>query len=307
MLCGVLPFNATTPMAMAVQQVNDPPPPLCAKSPRITPAVEAVVLHMLRKQPDARPQTAAAAAAELMAAVQSGTGPAFAVSTQIDLDPPVPSIDRISPSGAAPVISQADLFSTPGPQTPVSSAALQPVPGDGRTILLVALGAILLIGLAGAGAFGVYLYFQSQGSNGPQGQRSDPANERKKGNANEKGQVPSGNPTPNPTPSPSVSIEEELDLLKERRLDATPGQLPDIDEALQALEQKYPLDYRYTYERAKIANVGSHTHKKLIESCFSPGKKPSTEVKPPICCATSRRTATVSFLHSRMGTANGRH
>ena len=269
MLCGVLPFNATTPMAMAVQQVNDPPPPLCARNPRITPAVEAVVLHMLRKQPETRPQTAAAAAAELLAAVQPGTGPAFAVSTQIDLNPPVPTLDPISPSGTAPVISQPNLYSTPGPQTPVSSAALQPVPGGGRTILLVALGAILLIVLAGAGALGVYLYIQSQRANETQSQRGDPANERKKGNANEKGQTVN----PNPTPSPSVSIEEELDLLKERRLDATPGQLPDIDEALQALEQKYPLDYRYTYERAKIANVGSHAHKEAYRVLFHAGQK----------------------------------
>lgn len=79
--------------------------------------------------------------------------------------------------------------------------------------------------------------------------------------------------TANPTPSPSVSIEEELDLLKERRLDATKGQLPDIDEALHDLEQKYPLDYRYTYERAKIANVGSHTHKEAFAVLFLAGQK----------------------------------
>jgi hypothetical protein len=78
--------------------------------------------------------------------------------------------------------------------------------------------------------------------------------------AHDNGKTPLTNTAPNPSPTP-VSVEEELDILNERRMDATPGQLPDIDEALQALEVKYPSDYRYTYVRAKIADVGSHAHR----------------------------------------------
>jgi serine/threonine protein kinase len=69
MLTGVAPFDSTTPTAIVVQQVNEPPPRLRALNPNVSPAVEAVVLRALEKRREARPQTADELARELMAAV----------------------------------------------------------------------------------------------------------------------------------------------------------------------------------------------------------------------------------------------
>jgi hypothetical protein len=63
-------FNSPTSAAIVVQQVTQPPPPLHSINLGISLAVEAVVAHALEKRREARPQTAAALAEELSAAVQ---------------------------------------------------------------------------------------------------------------------------------------------------------------------------------------------------------------------------------------------
>lgn len=70
--------------------------------------------------------------------------------------------------------------------------------------------------------------------------------------------------TPIPTaaasiaPSPSVSPEDELlARLRERRMTATNSERPKIFEAFAKIERKYPRDYRFPYERAKLAAKGS--------------------------------------------------
>jgi len=73
MLAGVVPFNRPTSTAVVLQQVNEPPPPLRAVNPAVSPAVEAVVLQALAKSRAARPQSARALAAAFSAAVNSPT------------------------------------------------------------------------------------------------------------------------------------------------------------------------------------------------------------------------------------------
>ena len=56
-------------------------------------------------------------------------------------------------------------------------------------------------------------------------------------------------------PSPSVSPEDELlARLRERRLTASNSERPKIVEAFAKIERKYPRDYRFPYERAKLAH-----------------------------------------------------
>jgi len=71
MLCGVVPFKSATPSAVAVFQVQNPPPLLRSLNPDIDPGVEAVVLRSLSKQPDSRQQTALEFSQELVAAATS--------------------------------------------------------------------------------------------------------------------------------------------------------------------------------------------------------------------------------------------
>lgn len=69
MLAGVVPFNAPVSTAVVVQHVNQPPPSLREKNGRITAMEEAVVLHALEKQREARPQTAGSFALNLKTAI----------------------------------------------------------------------------------------------------------------------------------------------------------------------------------------------------------------------------------------------
>jgi eukaryotic-like serine/threonine-protein kinase len=58
MLCGVVPFNSPTATAVAMQHVQQAPPPLRVLNASISPAVEAVVLRALAKRREERFQTA---------------------------------------------------------------------------------------------------------------------------------------------------------------------------------------------------------------------------------------------------------
>jgi hypothetical protein len=59
-------------------------------------------------------------------------------------------------------------------------------------------------------------------------------------------------------PAPSVSPEDELlARMRERRITATNSERPRIFEAFAKIERKYPRDYRFPYERAKLAAKGS--------------------------------------------------
>jgi serine/threonine protein kinase len=58
MLCGVVPFNSPTAIAVAMQHVQQAPPPMRVLNAGISPEVEAVVLRALAKRREDRFQTA---------------------------------------------------------------------------------------------------------------------------------------------------------------------------------------------------------------------------------------------------------
>jgi hypothetical protein len=61
-------------------------------------------------------------------------------------------------------------------------------------------------------------------------------------------------------PSPNLSPEDELlARLRERRLNASNSERPKIVEAFAKIERKYPRDYRFPYERAKLVAEGSQS------------------------------------------------
>ncbi len=62
---------------------------------------------------------------------------------------------------------------------------------------------------------------------------------------------------PKPAPPATVTPEDELKKLRERRLDATPSERTRIFQAIAKVEKQYPRDYRFPYERAKLAAKGS--------------------------------------------------
>jgi hypothetical protein len=59
-------------------------------------------------------------------------------------------------------------------------------------------------------------------------------------------------------PEPSISPEDELlARMRERRMTASTSERPKIFEAFAKIERRYPRDYRFPYERAKLAANGS--------------------------------------------------
>ncbi|HEY0729054.1 MAG TPA: hypothetical protein VGD38_13340, partial [Pyrinomonadaceae bacterium] len=63
-----------------------------------------------------------------------------------------------------------------------------------------------------------------------------------------------------PEATPSVSPEDELlARLRERRITATNSERPKIVEAFAKIERKYPRDYRFPYERAKLVVKGQQS------------------------------------------------
>ncbi len=58
MLAGRVPFQGTTPLMIAVQHLEEPPPHLPQLNPAISPAIDAVVHKAIAKKPDERYQSA---------------------------------------------------------------------------------------------------------------------------------------------------------------------------------------------------------------------------------------------------------
>lgn len=65
MLTGRLPFTGDTPMAVALQHIQKPPPPLRQLNPSIPPALESIVLRAIAKDAQQRPASAKQFAQEL--------------------------------------------------------------------------------------------------------------------------------------------------------------------------------------------------------------------------------------------------
>jgi hypothetical protein len=65
-----------------------------------------------------------------------------------------------------------------------------------------------------------------------------------------------------PQQAATVNPEDELKKLREKRLDAgeTASERSKVYQAIAKIERQYPRDYRFTYERAKLAANGSRAN-----------------------------------------------
>ena len=79
MLTGRVPFVGDTPVAVAMQHVQDPPPPITDFAPETPPAVVAVVMKALEKNPKNRFQSAREMADALMKAKDGKLDPSSVV------------------------------------------------------------------------------------------------------------------------------------------------------------------------------------------------------------------------------------
>ena len=244
MLCGVVPFNAPSSKAIRAQHVRQPPPRPRTKNVNITPAVEAVMLHALEKRPEERPQTAGALAQELNDAVNG----------RASVEPPRPTHNAPTTSrdaSFAPGAASALFTPTPEPGNRYAATAGEPQydigpasqPRPKRRLSPLVLGSALLLVIAG-GTIGVMAWWPR--NRAADGGQTRPASDERQAVGAAGAAVPQQEPT-------ITSAESELNRLKVRLSHA--ATLADHREILGALfdaETKYPADYRFPYERAKL-------------------------------------------------------
>ncbi len=124
MLTGRLPFTGDTPLAVAMQHVQAPPPPPRQFNPAIPPQLEAIILNAMSKDPSQRPASARAFAEQLRAYRDRGSQATTASPT---IAPPVaqPAPARSAPD-APTVLNQPEAGRTPRPIQPARPAAPLP-------------------------------------------------------------------------------------------------------------------------------------------------------------------------------------
>ena len=143
-LTGVLPFDGNDTIEILIKQTTQPPPAMSSVSSDLPVELDGPVLHMLEKNPDARPTSLAAAIDELGAAAAAlGIAPAMATA-QVGS-----SRRNLSPAEYG-AISSAPTLAGPGTQT-LSNSAIDTPPK--RRLALIGGGALLACGVLVAALF----------------------------------------------------------------------------------------------------------------------------------------------------------
>ena len=130
-----------------------------------------------------------------------------------------------------------------------------PSSSRGSVLKLLAIGAIALL-LISLGLFGLFrsnTETVSATAAPPVTQPSQP-----QATAPVTTEISRSAPAETTTQQATVNPEDELKNLQEKRLTAKPSERPKIYQALAKVEKQYPRDYRFSYERAKLAMKGEH-------------------------------------------------
>ncbi|HZE72674.1 MAG TPA: protein kinase [Pyrinomonadaceae bacterium] len=271
-LCGSVPFKSPTPSAVVVQHVTQAPAPLRSVNLSIPAAVEVVVLHALEKKREARPQTAKALAQEMKAAVLSAVAAHSTVPTEANLSPVTASSSAFTPPGVTiPFVRSSSVTGSGdiGPRVPkfLGGQTAHTKGNRLRTLMLVGI-ALLVMGTAAGGVAGWMLWTRWENSKPKQEVVSKQPNEAPPRNP----QTHTASDRVTPQNSATGSADSEFNALRDKRSNATPAQRPEIEVALKSAESKYPSDYRFTYERAKLS-VSRPGHGETFNLLFQAGQK----------------------------------
>ena len=183
MLAGELPFEGQNTQAVMVSRLTMSPKPLRLSNHSIPPAVEAAVMRGLARERDLRTPTAGQFVAEFEAAI-AGTWPGAApdamathrqgrpdtLSMQpppVTAPPPGGYTTPVSPQPRPPVPPTDPAYGVARPPTAWTTPPIPPQPekkGGGAGLFIgLALGLLLLVGVAGVGAVGYYQGWFSSG------------------------------------------------------------------------------------------------------------------------------------------------
>ncbi|MBN2847338.1 MAG: Stk1 family PASTA domain-containing Ser/Thr kinase [Coriobacteriia bacterium] len=145
MVTGRPPFDADTPVATALQQVNDEPMPPRQVRASIPPALEAVILRAMRKNPAERYDSAAEMRDDLRRAANGDipSGGVYAGAVDAGHTSVLPAVERAAsarPAGAPQIRPVPERRSSPWPWIALVAA-----------VLVVALGVAYALGVFGPG------------------------------------------------------------------------------------------------------------------------------------------------------------
>lgn len=119
------------------------------------------------------------------------------------------------------------------------------------------LALIVLIFVAGVG-IGAWYWWSNRNRNAQLSLESPTPNQRTI--SEEPSSSPSPKPVTNAEPAIRRGADEELKILRDRRMKAQPSDTTKIVAAIANAEKKYPNDYRFPYERAKLSITGITSH-----------------------------------------------
>ena len=133
LLTGQPPFPRSTPTAVMLAAVSDPPPPLRGLAPAVPPGLERLCLRCLEKDPSRRPT-----AAELAAALEASAGPgapaaALPWRALVGLGAALAAVALASrflaaPAPASPATPASSVTATPATPAPAPPAPPTPAP-----------------------------------------------------------------------------------------------------------------------------------------------------------------------------------
>ncbi|HKQ06461.1 MAG TPA: protein kinase [Blastocatellia bacterium] len=190
MLAGTPPFSGATATRLLIAHVVEPPPPLLSQRPDIQPAVAAVVMRALEKDPARRQQSAAEFAREFAEAVASVSAPALqATQTSASgrLNAPLSEVELANAGNSATLpLAEEDEETIVRRNASKAARAARPAaakptaPRDNRkrvpVALIAGLAAVVIVGM-----LVVYFTTRKNAPNQPAGQvlpAGQPSNDR---------------------------------------------------------------------------------------------------------------------------------
>ncbi len=152
MLTRHLPFTGDSPMAVAVQHIQQPPPPLRQWNPNLPASLERIVMSALAKNPRERPASARAFASSLQEYRTARGQETIPVPVVPRAAAPVPQPQPAGGTAPMPVAQRPPIqprpVRRPAP-APVAPPFVYPEPRRGTGIGGFILGLLLLAGLLG--------------------------------------------------------------------------------------------------------------------------------------------------------------
>ena len=93
------------------------------------------------------------------------------------------------------------------------------------------------------------------------------------GNVSEPSAPPVVKPASSSQTMPTNGADAELKMLRDRRAKAKTGESSKIVESITTAEKKYPNDYRFPYERAKLSITGVTSHHEAFAALAAAAEK----------------------------------